>query len=202
MELINDFKLKAENLSETGYRVRIEYYFTRGLEIFRMKMDFFLIYTIIYLASMFIPFAGFIISIPLLAGFFISAHHLVKGKKLYFEDMFDGFKHFVGLLLFALISSIIIFFGFLALIIPGIYLLVGYLFAPLFIVFGKMEFWDAMETSRRLIHKEWFSIFLFLILLGIFNLLGVLALGIGVLFTIPITYCAIYAAFEDIVGVN
>jgi uncharacterized membrane protein len=116
--------------------------------------------------------------------------------------MFDGFQHFLGLFLLTILSTIIIFLGFIALILPGIYLVVGYCFAPFFIVFGKMDLWDALEYSRKVIHKEWFSMFIFLFILGLLNLVGLLALGIGVLFTLPITYCAMYAAFDDIVGIN
>jgi hypothetical protein len=202
MNLINDYRSKAEQLSETGYQVKIESYISKGITIFRMKMTFFILYTIIYIACMWIPIIGFLISVPLMAGFIISAHYLVSGKPLHFEDMFDGFRHFAGLLLFTIISSFFIILGFIALVIPGVYLFTSYIFAPLFIVFAKMDFWDAMEKSRKMVHKEWFSIFVFVLVLGLLNLLGIVALGIGLLFTIPITFCSLYAAFDDIVGVN
>jgi len=59
-----------------------------------------------------------------------------------------------------------------------------------------------METSRKLVGKEWFSIFGFLFVLVCINMLGAMALGIGLLFTVPFSYCAIYAAFDDIIGVS
>ena len=65
-----------------------------------------------------------------------------------------------------------------------------------------MDFWQAMETSRKLVRKEWLGIFGLILVLGIINLLGVLAFGAGVLFTLPITYCAMYVAFRDIVGLK
>jgi hypothetical protein len=88
MYLNNDYRAEVKHLIETGYQVRIERYISRGIEIFRMKMDF----------------------------------------------------------------------------------------------------RDSMETSRKLIHKEWFSIFVF-----------ILVLGIGMLFTIPVTWSAMYGTFENIV---
>ena len=63
-----------------------------------------------------------------------------------------------------------------------------------------MEFWDGMEFSRKLITKKWWNIFGFTLLLALINILGALVLLVGLLFTIPLTYCAIYAAFDDIVG--
>ena len=42
---------------------------------------------------------------------------------------------------------------------------------------------------------------LFLILAAI-NFLGVLALGIGILLTMPFSFCVVYAAFDDIIGIS
>ena len=200
MDLLSDYKSKREK--ENSFQVKIESYISRGIKIFGKNAIFFIFYTIIYLACLSVPVIGFIISMPLVAGFYLSAHYLESGKTLHFEDMFDGFKHFAGLFLFAIVSAFFIILGLIALIIPGIYLLVGYIFTPFFIVFEKMDFWEAMERSRKLVHKEWLSFFVFLIVLFLFNILGLLALGIGVLLTIPISFCAIYAAFDDIVGLD
>jgi uncharacterized membrane protein len=92
--------------------------------------------------------------------------------------------------------------GMFLLIIPGIYLAVAYSATSYLIVFRKMDFWQAMETSRKAVSKEWFSIFGLGIVLALINLAGALVLGIGLLFTIPLTACAAYAAFADIAGVN
>ena len=99
-----------------------------------------------------------------------------------------------------MIGGIFIALGLVALIVPGIYLAVAYTFVPLFIVFGKIEFWDGMEFSRKLVTKKWWNIFGFVLLLMLINMVGALAFLVGLLFTIPLSYCAIYVAFEDIVG--
>lgn len=65
-----------------------------------------------------------------------------------------------------------------------------------------MDFWEAMEASRKIVSKEWFSIFGFIIVLGLINLCGFLCLGVGLLFTVPMTSCAAYAAYADVVGVD
>jgi len=138
----------------------------------------------------------------LTAGFFLVAHHIHKGKPYEFGTFFKGFDFFVPLLLYTLIAGILGFLAFLALIIPGIYLAVAWTFSIPFIIFAKMEFWDGMEYSRKLVTKKWWSIFGLLILIFLINLLGALLLFVGLLFTVPITYCALYAAFEDIVGTD
>lgn len=82
------------------------------------------------------------------------------------------------------------------------YLSISWSFAGMIAVFHNMEAWAAMEKSRKVISKNWFMMLLFAIVLGFINLGGALCLGIGLLFTVPLSYCAMYAAFEDIAGVH
>jgi uncharacterized membrane protein len=86
------------------------------------------------------------------------------------------------------------------LIAPGIYLAIAYIFTVPLIVGKKMEFWPAMEASRKLITKKWTSFFGFSLVLTLINFAGVLLCGVGLLFTAPLTICAIAAAYESIVG--
>jgi len=202
MDVIHDFSSTTNEKTFQGYTVNTGAYLRRGLEIFRMKIEFFVLFTLVFFLLIAIPGFGILILQSLSAGFLLVALYLSSGKQVFFEDFFDGFKHFAGLLLFTLVSYIIIFVGFILLVIPGIYFVVSYVFAPFFIIFSKMDFWNAMETSRKLVGKEWFSIFGFLFVLVCINMLGAMALGIGLLFTVPFSYCAIYAAFDDIIGVS
>jgi NhaP-type Na+/H+ or K+/H+ antiporter len=202
MEVIHDFKSRTTELINRGYSVKTEAYIRRGWELIRMRIEYFILFALIFFIAASVPAIGFIFVQPLAAGFLIAAFYLSSGKQIIFEDFFDGFKHFAGLFLFTLISTLILFVAFLALFIPGIYLVVGYIFTPFYIVFARMDFWEAMESSRKLVHREWFSIFGFLIVLVFINLLGLLALGVGLLITVPLSYCALYAAFDDIIGVS
>ncbi len=59
-----------------------------------------------------------------------------------------------------------------------------------------------MKVSMRFIGKRWFSFFIFFIVLGLINFLGLLALGVGVLITAPATSLAVYFAYKDIVGIG
>ncbi|MBW4549740.1 MAG: DUF975 family protein [Aphanocapsa sp. GSE-SYN-MK-11-07L] len=90
----------------------------------------------------------------------------------------------------------------LILLIPAIYLGIAYTFSIPLIVDRKADFWSAMETSRKLITRHWFPFFGFSIVLGLINFAGVLACGVGALFTIPLTICAIAAAYENIIGLT
>lgn len=86
---------------------------------------------------------------------------------------------------------------FLAMI-PMIYLTTSWRWAPYLVVFYKLSFWDALETSRRLVGRNFWITLGFIILLGLLASAGVIALFVGMLFTIPMAMCMEYAAFADI----
>lgn len=88
------------------------------------------------------------------------------------------------------------------LLLPVIYLSVAWRWAPQFIIFNKMNFWDAMEMSRRMVTKKWLIQWLFLIVFSIIGSLGFVALFIGILFTLPAAMCMEYAAFADVTNLN
>lgn len=77
---------------------------------------------------------------------------------------------------------------------------VSWTFSSMVAVFHNKESWAAMEISRKMVGKNWFMILLFLIVVGIIVGVGVLFLGVGIIFTLPLGMCSLYAAFEDIFG--
>ncbi len=94
------------------------------------------------------------------------------------------------------IGGIILLIG----LIGVVYLSVSYIFAIPLVIGKKMQFWPAMESSRKLIGKSWFSFFALGIVLFLVYLAGALACGIGIFFTIPICLCSMAAAYESIIG--
>ncbi len=90
----------------------------------------------------------------------------------------------------------------LAMLIPLIYLSVSWIYAPLFVVFNNMGFWDAMEASRKIVHKRWWMVFAFLLALGLIMFGGAIALLIGLLVAYPVAMVAVYISFADITELN
>ena len=72
------------------------------------------------------------------------------------------------------------------------------MFAANFFFFGGFGVWESMEMSRKLVTKNWFNVFGFCLLLFLVIIAGFLCLGVGALAAIPITSCASYAAFADL----
>jgi len=90
----------------------------------------------------------------------------------------------------------------LVLLLPGLYFAISYTFAIPLVVEHKFEFWPAMETSRRLISRDWFSFFLFNLTIIFINVLGLCLCYVGLLVTVPLSTCIIVAAYRDIIGLN
>lgn len=85
---------------------------------------------------------------------------------------------------------------------PSIYVSIAYAWSPFFVIFHDMPAWEAMEASRKLITKKWFAFFGFTIIVALIGIAGVFAFFVGLIYTIPFIYCAVYVAFEDIVGID
>ncbi len=200
------------NFVDRDYTFKFEKYFDRGWEIFRqyiwgfsgfLSLNFLISTGLSELpqSEAALPTAIYNFVTPVLtAGYYIVALKLAKNKSRNFADFFAGFKRFFPIFLVNLVSSLLIFLGLILFILPGIYLVIAYLFAILFILEYRFGVWQALEASRKVISKHWLSFFGFSLTLLYVNLVGILFLGIGLLVTIPLSYCAIVAAFEDIVG--
>jgi len=123
----------------------------------------------------------------------------IRGQPAELGDAFAGFSlAFLPLMLASIVSSLLTTLGLLLLILPGIYLAVSYAFVYLLIIDHKLEFWCAMEVSRRVVTAQWWRVFGLMILGGIIAILGILGLIIGVFITMPILIGAIAYAYEDL----
>jgi uncharacterized membrane protein len=196
-----------------GYNFKTGEYIKRGWEILQKNLGlfigFFLLAIIINAVLVKIESAQsglivvrILINPPLMAGFFIAALKTMKKQSLAFADFFTGFENFVQLNLLNVVASILIAVGLILLIIPGFYLSTAYGLALPIMLDQKIDFWPALESSRKVVTKRWWSFFGFGLLLGLINFLGALCLGFGLLVTVPLTFCAIAAAYEDIIGLK
>ena len=164
---------------------------------------FIVYFAVVFFASVvlrFVPLIGWIlstiVSTVMLAGIYYAYLKVLKGEATTVNDMFSSIKEVLGdLAVMAIIKTVFITIGFLLLIIPGIYLVVSYLFAELLVIDKKMDAWEALEESRKRITKNWFSYFALLIVLAVINFLGFIPLGLGLIVTVPLSLMAIVVAY-------
>jgi hypothetical protein len=82
----------------------------------------------------------------------------LRGQRAVVTDVFSGFKLGVAqLLLSGFLSMFLGSLGFCCCLVPGIYLLVAWKFCVPLVADRGMEFWSAMELSRKVVTKVWFE---------------------------------------------
>jgi len=85
-------------------------------------------------------------------------------------------------------------------IIQGIYLTVAWYFAIPLVIDRNLDFWPALQLSRRLVSKHWFIVFAAMLVFGLVAMIGIIACGIGILVTMPVGTIALMYAYETIFG--
>jgi len=189
--------------AEFDYEFRTGEYLSRGWELFQKNAGLFIAYGLVYLLIQSVLasfFVGVFLHGPLAAGFYIVAAKTARGEVIDFGDFFKGFERFLPLFLVGLVTNILTSIGFVLLIIPGIYLSVAYLFAIPAALWLTDDFWKSMEISRKVIGRNWFSVFGFGIVLVLIFIAGGLACGVGVIVAVPVIHCCVYAAYADVLG--
>lgn len=136
--------------------------------------------------NIFYNVVGIIISM----GFVKISLGFCDGKKPEIGDLFNVYPLFFIFLLGSIFYGLIVLGGFLLLIIPGIILGIQFQFFSYFIIDQKAGPIEALKKSARLTRGVKFELFIFnMMVLGI-NLLGIFALFVGVLITMPVTMVA------------
>lgn len=139
---------------------------------------------------------------PLSAGIIMMGICQVAGRPVKVGMMFGYFERTLKLFLLYLTMSLMIVVGFILLILPGIYLTVAYVMALPLLIEKNMGVWDALETSRKAISKRWFTVFAIFILLGALFVLSAIPLGIGLIWTLPLTVLVMAVMYKTIFGIS
>jgi serine/threonine protein kinase len=144
---------------------------------------------------------GILLSGPFMGGLYLYFLKKIRREAAGVETAFTGFRHpFPHLVIGGFLATLLTTLGFLCLILPGIYLFTAWIFTFPLIVDRRLDFWPAMQLSRKIISKHWWKFLGFLLVLGLVNLVGIAACCVGLFITFPITFAALTYAYEDIIG--
>ena len=193
-----------EQIVAEGYHIDLGAVIAEGWNIFMANIGGFVGFALlggIIAILLAVTLIGLLFVTPLLAGFFIVPLLMLKGRRSSFGSFFDGFDRLGAYLLLGLVMGIFIFFGYIFLIIPGIYLTVAYTWAIALMADRGMGYWQAMKTSMRVVNRNfWETLLLVLIVSIISSAGGIIALGYIV--TVPLGYCILVAAYRRIFGLG
>jgi len=201
MEQIFNIEEQVEEASK-GFKLSIESALQRGFNLFRKAPSEFIVFSVLAFIIFSNPLSGLLLGGPALASYFHLAHLASKDRQIEISDFFRGFDKAGNMILLSLLTFLIVLLGIIMLFIPGIYFSVSYVFSPLFVWFYDRKPGEAIRLSRRMVSGNFGQIFLLLLILTGINLLGIMALGLGILLSMPFSFCVIYAAFDDIIGIS
>ncbi len=196
----------AGEILTRDYQLQIGSCFSRGWDL--VKNHFWLTVGATFLIHLIagavgtIPLVGLALTYIFIGGLDWMFLKLIRGQKAEVGDAFAGFNLAFGpLALFSLVAQLLVFLGIIFCILPGIYLSVSWMFfTPLIILDKRLDFWPAMELSRRVVTRHWWQVFGFALVCLLLLLCGLMVCVVGVFIAMPIVKAATVYAYEDIFG--
>jgi uncharacterized membrane protein len=152
-----------------------------------------------------VPFSGpryagsclfFIIGGAIYVGINRAILGLIAGTPPTVGMMFEGFDRFGQAFLAMLVTGILICLGTILCIVPGVILMIMWMFVYLVMAETDLDFWSAMQASANLADGHWWELFCLLLACFVVALLGVLACLVGILIAEPVIYTAVALAYR------
>jgi len=121
-----------------------------------------------------------------------------RGNTVQFDDLFIFDRRLIDYAFVTVIKTVIILLGFVALIVPGVYFALRFMFAEMFVVDKGMRPLEAMRASTDFTtgHKWrllWFSFVAMLVFL-----LGLAFFGVGIFIAMPVVMLAMIHIYETL----
>ena len=97
----------------------------------------------------------------LYGGLYLIFLNRIRGRPASVGDVFTGFSFgFAQLLLAGFLCKLLTAIGlWCCLVLPGLYLMVAWIFSVPLVADKRLEFWSAMEFSRKVVTRVWFETF-------------------------------------------
>ncbi len=195
-----DPRVLADQIIARDYQVDVGHCIGRGWEL--LKAHFWLLVGACFVAGL-IDGAVPLLHGVLQGGLFWLCLKLIRGEQAEFADAFAGFSlAFLQLFLAGLVSGLLVGVGVVFCVLPGIYLAVAWMFAFPLVIDQRLDFWEAMELSRRVVTHHWWVLFALLLVNLLVIVLGLVVCCVGVYVAYPVTLAALAYAYEDIFGVS
>ncbi|NGP75560.1 hypothetical protein G3570_02870 [Balneolaceae bacterium YR4-1] len=116
------------------------------------------------------------------------------------SDMFNGFRMFISYFVASFLYGIGVLAGLFLLVVPGIYVAIRFQFYPYYIIEQGDSGIIALQKSFQATKYLTMDLFLFGITVVAANALGVALLGIGIIFTYPITTMATAIIYKGLLN--
>jgi uncharacterized membrane protein len=167
---------------------------------FSLVLSCFVVFAVIQAVCGKLSLLSLFVAPHLIAGFSLVLLKVLRGGTPAFADLFKGFSYYIPVLVAGLLIGLLMCLGLLCFLIPGIIL--GLMWSQTMLLLAEdilaveagrkdkagLSGWDAMKRSAALMKGQKLRFFGYAIVLTIIGLAGALAVGIGLLITIPFAW--------------
>lgn len=133
----------------------------------------------------------------------LAAH---AGAPVTFAVLFgESWKTLLQYVVIAILTGILVAIGFVLLIVPGFIVYTMLALAPFLLLDRRVTGVSALKESRRITEGHRWNLFLFILVMAVLNVVGALAVWVGLLLTVPVTLLAfthVYKAIEKSVALE
>ncbi len=146
----------------------------------------------------YLSFLGIFLSAWMTCGYTKIILDYYSGTKRELTDVFTQFAYFWRVLGASILIGVIVLLGFIALIIPGIYFGLRFMFTVPLIIDKNLDISEAMKQSTELTKGIKGSLFLFALgTIGVM-ILGAICLGVGIFVAMPVVWLAYIYLYKKI----
>jgi len=114
----------------------------------------------------------------------------IDNKQPDINDLFGGFAYFSNVILATLVFTLAVVGGMLLFVIPGIYAAIIFFFFSFFIYDNDLKPMESLKASMKLTEGVRMKILGYFFAIAGVNIVGILACGIGIFVSIPISVMA------------
>lgn len=140
--------------------------------------------------ALIIGIVGWVLQMIVSLGLIKVALRFCDNEKPNYTDLFNYYPLFFNYLIASTLYGLAVLGGLILLIVPGIIWAIQFSFFPYFIVEKGATPGEALKKSSALTKGVKWGLFLFYILIVLFNILGFVVFVVGLLVTIPVSLLA------------
>jgi len=135
------------------------------------------------------------VTMPMMVGITIMGIRHAQGRSVSAGSIFNYFHRAPATIWWYFLMTLMLILGYLLLVLPGIYLSFAYMFSLPLMIEKDMSAWQALEASRKAVTRIWFRATGFLLLIMLMLTLGMIPLGIPLIWILPwvtLAYAMVY----------
>jgi formylmethanofuran dehydrogenase subunit E len=142
------------------------------------------------------------LSMLMTGGLMLIGVRRVLEQRVSWKMVFAAFssKKVLSVTIATVLQILLIAIGFVLLVLPGIYLTVGYALTLPLILDKGLGPWEALETSRKAIHKKWWTVLGMYLVMMLLYMVSMVPLGLGLIWTVPMFLVLIGVLYARLFG--